>query len=201
MKNEVNRALVAKKEKLKIVDYGFTTDDRSTVRVYTAVCDRDGNAMRASGIIEAKRCPIGASEHSGKSHPTLYCTREGVFLSLSRFGLREVQQNESARYLAGGHRGGSRYPKLSAFGNKACHILMWETWKGARTPGMEIDHLNGDKMDCRLCNLEEVTPEENRKRAKLLRVLRSIGRDPRKMGREELLTIFRKYEFRNEIPD
>ena len=185
MKNEVNRALVAKKEKLKIVDYGFTTDDRSTVRVYTA----------NGGIIDAKRCPTGASEHSGKSHPTLYCTREGVFLSLSRFGLREVQQNESARYLAGGHRGGSRYPKLSAFGNKACHILMWETWKGPRTPGMEIDHLNGDKMDCRLCNLEEVAPEENRKRAKLLRVLRSIGRDPRKMGREELLEIFRKYEF------
>ena len=37
------------KEKLKIVDYGFTTDDRSTVRVYTA----DG------GIIDAKRCPTG----------------------------------------------------------------------------------------------------------------------------------------------
>ena len=168
------------KAKLKIIEYGFPSEDKSTVRIYT----EDG------GMIDARRCPI---EQTGNR--VLYCTREGVFLSLSRFGLREVQQNESARYLAGGHRGGSRYPKLSYFGNKACHILMWETWVGTRTPGKEIDHINGDKMDCRLCNLEEVTPEENRKRAKLLRVLRSIGRDPRKMSRDELLGIFRKYEF------
>ncbi len=180
MKNKVNRALVAKKKKLKIIEYGFTSEDQSTVRIYT----------ENGGMMDARRCP---SEITGKR--VLYCTREGVFLSLSRFGLREVQQDESARYLAGGHRGGSRYPKLSSFGNKACHILMWETWVGARTPGMEIDHINGAKMDIRLCNLEDVTPEENRKRAKLLRVLRSIGRDPRKMSREELLKIFNKYEF------
>ena len=132
MKNVVNRALVGKKAKLKIIEYGFTSEDQSTVRIYT----EDG------GLIDARRCPM---EQTGKR--VLYCTREGVFLSLSRFGLREVQQNESARYLAGGHRGGSRYPKLSYFGNKACHILMWETWVGARTPGKEIDHINGDKMD------------------------------------------------------
>jgi hypothetical protein len=74
---------------------------------------------------------------------------------------------------------------------------MWETWVGARTPGKEIDHINGDKMDCRLCNLEEVTPEENRKRAGLLRILRSNGRDPRNMQPEELLEIFNKYTFTN----
>ena len=168
------------KAKLKIIEYGFTSEDKSTVRIYT----EDG------GLIDARRCPM---EQTGKR--VLYCTREGVFLSLSRFGLREVQQNESARYLAGGHRGGSRYPKLSNFGNKACHILMWETWVGARTPGKEIDHINGDKMDCRLCNLEEVTPEENRKRARLLRVLRSIGRNPKQMPLTELIAIFEKYEF------
>ena len=72
--------------------------------------------------------------------------------------------------------------------------------QGVERP-MEIDHLNGDILDWSVDNLQYVTPAENRKRARLLRVLRSIGRDPRKMGREELLTIFQKYEFRNEIPD
>ena len=60
-----------------------------------------------------------------------------------------------------------------------------------------IDHLNGNKMDWSLANLEEVTPEENRKRAKILRILRSIGRDPKQMSREELLRIFAKYTFTN----
>ena len=50
-------------------------------------------------------------------------------------------------------------------------------------------------MDWSLDNLEEVTPAENRKRAKLLRILRSLGRDPKQMSREELLSIFKKYEF------
>ena len=52
--------------------------------------------------------------------------------------------------------------------------------------------------------MEYVTPEENRKRAGLLRVLRSIGRDPKKMSREELQAIFKKYEFGDpttEVPD
>ena len=60
---------------------------------------------------------------------------------------------------------------------------------------MEIDHLNGDKLNWNLDNLQEVTPAENRKRAKILRVLRSIGRDPKTLTRAELLEIFNKYEF------
>ena len=62
---------------------------------------------------------------------------------------------------------------------------------------MEIDHLNGDRCDCSADNLEYVTPAENRKRAKLLRVLRSIGRDPKQMSRDELLDIFNNYVFVN----
>ena len=60
---------------------------------------------------------------------------------------------------------------------------------------MVIDHLNGDILNWSADNLEYVTPEENRKRARLLRVLRSIGREPKQMSREELQAIFAKYEF------
>lgn len=95
------------------------------------------------------------------------------------------------------HNGGSNYSKMVNFENRPCHHLIWETWVGPRTPGMEIDHVNGDKMNWSRDNLEEVTPAENRKRAKLLRVLRSNGRDPKHMTRDELQSIFRKYRLVN----
>ena len=75
----------------------------------------------------------------------------------------------------------SAYPRMTNFAARLCHHLMWETFVGQRTKGLEIDHINGNKMDWSLDNLEEVTPAENRKRAKLLRILRSLGRDPKQM--------------------
>ena len=89
----------------------------------------------------------------------------------------------------------TRYPFMTNFSSRLCHHLIWETFVGPRTPGMEIDHINGDKMDWSLANLQEVTPAENRKRAKLLRILRFNGRDPKQMSRDELLEIFKKYDF------
>ena len=78
-------------------------------------------------------------------------------------------------------------------------MLMTLTWIGSRPEGYEVDHLNGDMLDWSTDNLEYVTSKENIKRAKLLRVLRSIGRDPKQMSKEELLGIFAKYKFRNSI--
>ena len=92
-------------------------------------------------------------------------------------------------------KGGSAYPQMNNFAHRLCHHLIYETFVGPRTKGLEIDHINGNKMDWSLDNLEEVTPDENRKRAKLLRILRSLGRDPKQMSREELLSIFKKYTF------
>ena len=74
---------------------------------------------------------------------------------------------------------------------------MAAAWLGPRPDGMVIDHLNGDIFDWSADNLQYVTPAENRKRARLLRLLRSAGRDPRKMSREHLLEIFNKYYFVN----
>ena len=119
--------------------------------------------------------------------------------------MHEVQPSFSPvrrkRWRSSNGISGTQYPVMRHFDCMNCHTLMALTWIGPRPEGYEIDHLNGCKLDWSVENLEYVTPAENRKRARLLRVLRSIGRDPRKMGREELLEIFRKYEFRNEIPD
>jgi len=136
------------------------------------------------GIISAKRCP---------TDKPLFCSRDGQFFSLTDNGttLREVKPTYSPGRPK--HRGGSAYPKLTHFDNKSCHVLMYETWVGPRTKGMEIDHINGNKMDWSLDNLEEVTPAENRKRAKILRAMREAGNDPTKLSAARLKAIFAQY--------
>ena len=120
----------------------------------------------------------------------LYCSDQGKFFNASGRELKPcLRQTQNASKCH------TRYPFMPNFSSRLCHHLIYETFVGPRTPGMEIDHINGDKMDWSLANLQEVTPAENRKRAKLLRILRFNGRDPKQMSRDELLEIFNKYDF------
>ena len=156
-----------------------------------------------------RRCP---------TDKPLYCSRAGKFYSVHNailtddgWMLSEIKPNHTpnAPSLKDG-RCHSNYPMMRQFGKQLCHKLMALTWIGPRpfyeaSDGrklpMEIDHLNGDRCDCSADNLQYVTPAENRKRARLLRVLRSIGRDPKQMSRDELLNIFEKYEFSKRPAD
>ena len=181
----INKQIMAK---MKIIEYGFVGNDRTKVRIYTA----DG------GVIEARRCPLPERLTCSGSKPALYCTRDGHFLSLTKLGLREIKPNiaqAGSRKCTHTNGNGTHYPFLRQFGAKHCHFLVAGAWYGPRPEGMVIDHLNGDILNWSAENLEYVTPEENRKRAKLLRVLRSIGREPRRMSYAELRDIFRKYRF------
>ena len=129
----------------------------------------------------------------------LYCSEQGRFFSLSSRGLNEVHYYQTKNFHPKPNVH-SNYPRMCNFiGAPYCHILVAKAWIGPRPEGCELDHLNGNKLDWSVDNLEYVTPAENRKRAGLLRVLRNIGRDPRKMSKEELLAIFAKDEFRNSI--
>lgn len=133
---------------------------------------------------------------------TLYCSRDGRFFSAHNAVLTDDGwQMHELKPVYGpamqNHKGGSAYPVMRHFNCMNCHTLMALTWIGPRPAGMEIDHINGDRCDYRADNLQYVTPEENSKRARLLRCLRSVGRDPKQMSREELLDIFRRYEFTN----
>ena len=84
-----------------------------------------------------------------------------------------------------------------AFGNGK-HILASHAvhlaWIGPIPQGYVVDHLNGITTDNRMSNLQAVTPEENSKRAGMLRCLRKAGRDPRQMSRDELLRLFDSFD-------
>ena len=103
----------------------------------------------------------------------LYCSENGEFYSLSAKGLNPVKHRFSPAMACSPYTHGGAYPSMRHFGGKLCHHLMWEAWIGPRTKGMEIDHINGNKFDYRLENLEEVTPKVNRERAKIIRALRA----------------------------
>ncbi len=179
-----------------ITAQGTPTDQPSQwLRIYTI----DG------GIIDAKRCPLperitcsGSYPHRGTiaSKPALFCSRDGHFFSLTNNGttLREVKPIYSPSMQNNRPNMHSAYPQMRHFGSKDCHHLMYETWVGPRTKGMEIDHINGNKMDWSLTNLEEVTPAENRKRAKILRCMRAAGNDPKQYSTARLKAIFAQYE-------
>ena len=107
---------------------------------------------------------------------TLYCSDQGKFFSAQGRELKPIF-NPGMQH----HKGGSAYPVMRNFANRLCHHLVWETFVGPRTPGMEIDHINGDKLNWSLANLEEVTPAENRRRAVRLRKLRKMGMDTTKI--------------------
>ena len=49
--------------------------------------------------------------------------------------------------------------------NYYVHRFIWECYNGLVPVGLEIDHINDNRSDNRLCNLQLVTPSENKKKA------------------------------------
>ena len=77
--------------------YGFTDKSQTVVRIYT----------EGGGMITAKQCP---------TDQPLYCTRDGHFFSLTKFGLREVKPCFAVpRDPRVCH---TRYPFMRQFGNR-----------------------------------------------------------------------------------
>ena len=132
---------------------------------------------------------------------TLFCSTDGRFFNAKG---RELKPNWSPASRSNkSYTHGGAYPNMTHFNNRLCHHLVYETFIGPRTPGMEIDHINGNKLDWSLSNLQEVTPEENRKRARILRIIRKCAiMDntpellPENRTREELLDIFNSFIFK-----
>jgi hypothetical protein len=56
---------------------------------------------------------------------------------------------------------GGYYLTVSIDGHKRLHLLMWEMFKGPRRKGFVINHKDGDRDNCALDNLEEITQKDN----------------------------------------
>ena len=157
-------------------------------------------------VPETKQLPDGTLVAHADKTP-FWCTQDGrVFvLQGNNWSQRKVSgligHPAYGRRQPGGCHSGERYPHLGHAGkNYAAHKLMALAWMGPIPEGWEVDHLNGNILDWRLENLQVVTPEENRKRAVILRARRMVARqdndpskDPRNMRSEELLALFNAY--------
>lgn len=100
----------------------------------------------------------------------------GGFYAVTRTGrVRRVRGGQGARlkeltrFIA---TTGYVVVNICIFGQKATvhvHALVAEAFIGPRPPKFEIDHINGDRGDCRVENLEYVTRSENMQRWRRLK--------------------------------
>ena len=164
-----------------------------TIKPLSGVPDLPSSLAYEDGT-EVRLVPL--EKTGGKA---LYVSAKGRCFSFCRSILRLIKPQATNSVI--NHHNGRRklkYLRVRRYGNILVHHAVALAWIGLMPDaGYVVDHLNGLVTDNRACNLGWVTPEENRKRAKLLRVLRSLGRDPKQMSREELLGIFNKYTFTN----
>ena len=124
----------------------------------------------------------------------LFAHPDGYFVS--RYG-RKLKHSYSPAMRDRRPNMHGAYPSIRGYGKERCHFLMCATFHGPRPDGYQCDHLNGNILDYSAANLEWVTPAENYRRAKILRALRAIGRDPKLIPYDELRAIMNHYEFVN----
>ena len=130
------------------------------------------------GIYLAKRVPLEDALPRGwpLTKPQLYATRAANFFSLSAIGLNSVKPSYTLHSEAFRKTGSRwRYSHMRQFGDITCHKAVYWAWKGAIPAGCQIDHKDGNPLNNHIDNLEDVTPAENRRRAKRLRRLRKLG--------------------------
>ena len=163
--------------------------DKSRLKWKYAYEDYSLVVLRGGEKTELRVCAHGYDEQ-GEIRGTLYCTRDGRFLQLTRDGWKELKPNTCPANLSSKLGKGSRYPRMTNFDNLHCHILVCTAFHGERPEGYECDHINGNKLDWCADNLRWVTPEENIRCGRYLKRLRKHGIDPKRLRYSLLLALY-----------
>ena len=183
------------------------------------VCDLH---IGKSGIKAQVRNCLHGYDEQGALRKVLYCTRDGRFFVRKKDGWRKLEPATNCLYdrhpdktkpkAAGG---GTNRADMRQFNHSTCHRLVAYAWCEHPSAAMhdsnwykryEVDHLNGDRSDWTADNLQWVTPQENDRRAQIMRKLRKMGIDPKLVYIRNLKGIYRLEEapleyFMDRLPE
>ena len=141
--------------------------------------------------LHLRPCVQGVNEY-GAVVKCLYCTRDGRFFVRVKDGWGEVSPGNASKPRNNSKCGGAYdSPSMANFGNKYCHRCVAVAWCNPPEEALaeingwlskkewEVDHLNTDHKNWTADNLQWVTADENRRRAKIAKRMRQIGLDPK----------------------
>lgn len=100
------------------------------------------------------------------THRPLYASKKGGMYSLFCSGFKQSKGRiiKVPQHPKKGCKQHKAYQLSYRYKNILAHHAVLSAWVCPRPEGMECDHINGDSLDNRLCNLEWVTHQENMRR-------------------------------------
>ena len=141
--------------------------------------------------LHLRTCERGMDEY-GATVKYLYCTRDERFFVRGKDGWDEVLPSNASKPRNNSKCGGAYdAPSMAHFGHKYCHRCVAVAWCNPPQEALEtindrhakkkweVDHLNTDHKNWTADNLQWITADENRRRAKIARRMRQIALDPK----------------------